>query len=308
MDFSIHKIKFNKSVCETKITKISKLLLNKQKITIKKLVKSNDVEHLPAKFFVAKSFKREKHPGFVVIIGRLKPSHISMHGAGLSDIFNKIKSTVSNVFSVRNEFNNKAQAMLKQYGDRAINSLSIFRAPINQSPLFVKVINGLSSQNIPYEKLFHLGFIITIGGTKLRVEKNEVIGIDDVFTSKPETEFLEVPIQGRAPIIFNDFFNNAVNKFGKDRIFKYSAFQYNCQCYVRDVLEANLLYSPSINNFVYQPLESVNKNTSGAVPKMANAITSAAAYVNKLIGGNKNNLSNEELKILMKVLKMLEHN
>ena len=68
-----------------------------------------------------------------MIIGRLKPSHISMHGAGLSDIFTKIKSTVSNVFSVRNEFNNNAQAMLKQYGDKAINSLSIFIAPINQS-------------------------------------------------------------------------------------------------------------------------------------------------------------------------------
>jgi len=232
-----------------------------------------------------------------------------MHGAGLSDIFNKIKSVASNVFSVRNEFNNKAQAMLKQYGDKTINSLSIFRAPINQSPLFVKVINGLSSQNIPYEKLFHLGFIITIGGTKLRVEKNEVIGIDEVFTSKPETEFLEVSIQGRAPIIFNDFLNNAVNKFGKDRIFKYSAFQYNCQCYVRDVLEANLLYSPTINSFVYQPLESVIKNISGVVPKVANAVTSTAAYINRLIGGkNQNNLNNEELKILMKVLKLLENN
>ena len=76
-----------------------------------------------------------------------------------------------------------------------------------------------------------------------------------------------MPIQGRAPIIFNDFLNNAVNKFGKDRIFKYSAFQYNCQCYVRDVLEANLLYSQTINNFVYQPLESVIKNISGVVPK-----------------------------------------
>ena len=117
-----------------------------------------------------------------------------------------------------------------------------------------------------------------------------------------------MPIQGRAPIIFNDFLDNAVDKFGKDRIFKYSAFNINCQCFVRDVLEANLLYSQSINNFVYQPLESVIKNISGVVPKMANAITSAAAYVNKLIGGNKNNLNNEELKILMKVLKLLEHN
>ena len=87
MEYSIQKIKFNKSVSDTKITKISKLLLNKQKIIIRKLVKSNDVQHLPSKFFIAKSFKREKHSGFVVIIGRLKPSHISMHGAGLSDIF-----------------------------------------------------------------------------------------------------------------------------------------------------------------------------------------------------------------------------
>ena len=32
MDYSIRMIKFNKSVCDGKITKISKPLLNKQKI------------------------------------------------------------------------------------------------------------------------------------------------------------------------------------------------------------------------------------------------------------------------------------
>ena len=57
---------------------------------------------------------------------------------------------------------------------------------------------------------------------------------------------------------------------------------------------------------MYQNLDSVIKNLNGFVPKVANAITSTAAYVNKLIGGGKNNLSNEELKILMKVLKILE--
>ena len=307
MDYSIRMIKFNKSVCETKIKKISKLLLNKEKITIKKLVKSNDVQHLPAKFFVAKSFKREKHNGFVVIIGRLKPSHVTMHGAGLSDIFNKIKSSVSNVFSVRNDFNNKAQAMLQKYGAQSINNISVFRAPVNGYSYVVKFLNSMSSQNIPYEKLFHLGFIITIGGTKIRIEKNEVISIDDVFTTKPESEFIDVPIQGKAPIIFNDFLNNAVNKYGKDRIFKYSAFDKNCQCFVRDVLEANYLYNPTINNFVYQKLDSIVKNINGIVPKAFNAITSTAAFVNKMIGGSeKGHISNEELKILMKVLKILE--
>ena len=85
-------------------------------------------------------------------------------------------------------------------------------------------------------------------------------------------------------------------------------FNTTAKCFVKDVLEANLLYSQAINNFVYQPLESVIKNISGVVPKVANVITSTAAYVNRLIGGGENNLSNEELKILKKVLKMLEHN
>ena len=72
--------------------------------------------------------------------------------------------------------------MLTKYGDQQINSISIFRAPINGSSLFVKVINGLSTKDIPFDKLFHLGLLITINGTRIRVEKNEVIGIDDVYT------------------------------------------------------------------------------------------------------------------------------
>ena len=54
-------------------------------------------------------------------------------------------------------------------------------------------------------------------------------------------------------------------------------------------------------------MENVIKNLNGIVPKTINAITNTAAYINKLIGGgSKNNLSKEELKILMKVLKILE--
>ena len=92
---------------------IDLFILNKKTFDVKFLKKSNYVVHLPTKFFILKSFRKEKHSSFVVIIGRLKPSHITLHGAGLSDIFNKIKSTVSSIFSVRDGFNNKAQAMLK---------------------------------------------------------------------------------------------------------------------------------------------------------------------------------------------------
>ena len=75
--------------------------------------------------------------------------------------------------------------MITKYGNQVINGISVFRAPINGSSLLVKVINGLSSQNIPYEKLYHLGLLLSINNTIVRFEKNEVIGIDDAYVLKP---------------------------------------------------------------------------------------------------------------------------
>ena len=83
--------------------------------------------------------------------------------------------------------------MITKYGNQVITSISVFRAPVNGSSLLVKFINGLSSQNIPYEKLYHLGLLLSIGGTVVRFEKNEVIGIDDAYVLKPETESIVVP-------------------------------------------------------------------------------------------------------------------
>ena len=211
-DFCIQKIKFNKNVKIAKVKKHCRNLLGKKAIVISK---SNIVVNFPTKCFIAKSYKKEIHPDCIVIIGRLKPSHAKLHGAGLGDIFNKIKGTVSNIFSIRNDFNNKAQAMITKYGNQVITSISVFRAPINGSSLLVKVINGLSSQNIPYEKLYHLGLLLSIGGTVVRFEKNEVIGIDDAYVLKPETESIVVPYNKQ--ITFNELINNTINKIGKAR-------------------------------------------------------------------------------------------
>ena len=64
---------------------------------------------------------------------------------------------------------------------------------------------------------------------------------------------------------------------------------------VKDVLESNELYSDEINKFVYQPLEQVIKNVNKVVPTIANAVTNASAYINKLIEGNKLNYNGIKL-------------
>ena len=135
----------------------------------------------------------------------------------------------------------------------------------------------------------------------VRFEKNEVIGIDDAYVLKPETETIVVPYNKQ--IAFNELINNTINKIGKQQMFKYSAFQYNCQCMVKDVLESNGLYNDDINKFVYQPLEQVIKNVNKVVPTIANAVTNASAYINKLIGGNK--LNDNEVKLLKQILRII---
>ena len=102
------------------------------------------------------------------------------------------------------------------------------------SSLFVKVINGLSSKDIPYDKLFHLGFLLTIGFTKIRLEKECCHGIDAYYTLKPERKTIHVPYNKQ--ITLNEVLNNTINKVGKKKVCKYSSFQFNCQCFVKDVL------------------------------------------------------------------------
>ena len=106
-DFCIQKIKFNKNVKIAKIKKHCRKMLGKKTIVV---TKSNIVVNFPTKCFIAKSYKKEIHPDCIVIIGRLKKKYVKLHGAGLGDIFNKIKNkltnTVSNIFSLREGFNN----------------------------------------------------------------------------------------------------------------------------------------------------------------------------------------------------------
>ena len=88
-------------------------------------------------------------------------------------------------------------------------------------------------------------------------------------------------------------------------MFKYSAFQYICQCVVKDVLESNGLYNDDINKFVYQLLEQVIKNVNKVVPVIANAVTNASSYINRLIGGNK--LNENEIKVLKQILRIMNN-
>ena len=108
-------------------------------------------------------------------------------------------------------------------------------------------------------------------------------------------------------LTLNEERNNTISKIGKENMYKDSAFQYNCQCMVKDILESNGLYSNDINKFVYQPLESVVKNVNKYAPIVANAITNTSGGNKLIMEAELKKRSTKDLKSILREQKKVFH-
>ena len=199
MNSCIYKIQIDKPVNKTQLTKIIKQLLGKSsdyKLTDKK--KYYEIIHLNRSYFKPKGYQKQKHENITVIVGELKKKHVRLHGSGfISDIFNNVKNKVTDIFSVKLDFNNKAKKMLNTYGDKPISKISVFRTPISNA--FKTIINKVSlggldtmMKQVGYDKLFHLAIILRIDNKNVLLEKNQIINIDLNYTTNENKEFVDV--------------------------------------------------------------------------------------------------------------------
>jgi hypothetical protein len=182
--------------------------------------------------------------------------------------------------------------------------LFIYRKPIASALDTVLNLMSLKTwskakEDSQFDKLFHLGcFCIVNNGAgtfkSILVEKNATIEISST-TFNISSYGENIPVYINNNITLNEFLKNGENLLGKD-YFLYDPFNgnngehngTNCQGYVRGLLEANGLYSPKINEFVFQPvdkiLERFKKENVSYVPKVARVITDLGAVANNLIG------------------------
>ena len=214
------------------------------------------------------------------------------HGSGVVDW---IKNKVSDVFKIRNGYNNLSSKTIKDYGDWKIFKLHIYRKPIDS--VLEKVLNLISLGKFKkgmieseYDKMFHLGLFAIIGNEKgqfvnILIQKNAVIEISK--TSFNISSYGEnIPIVINKPLTINQLLEKGQKELG-DKYFKYDAFTNNCQMFIKALLSGSNLYNDKLNNFVYQSLDIILKNLPNSTPKIAKMITNLGGLTDKLLGNGK---------------------
>ena len=203
------------------------------------------------------------------------------HGDGvIGDLVNKILPT-------RQQFPPKVRALIQKYKDYQITSIVICRNPIQS--YVTGFLNLLSGGNLDqelkkanYDDLYHLFMIVgLVGGTKILVEKNEVVNMQ-VVTNKEAKDMLAVPINKK--ITFGELIDNAVKTVGPS-IYLYDHINNNCQIFLRNILQANRLLTPEINNFIMQDVEKILQSSPEYVNVIARFATEAKSKLNRLIEG-----------------------
>lgn len=216
----------------------------------------------------------------------IKP-HPKLSGSGIFDYFRRLFNPYM--------YNRNSTNILNKYGDNKIMVLQINRTPIFDS--INKALNLISigkwnelREKYNYDTMFHLSIVATIltnEGKYIRilVEKNEQINISENVKIYPTTE-MEIIEASVKNLNLKTMLNNTLQKIGKEDFFIYSAFNNNCQKFIKNILISNDLYNSKLDKFVYQNIVDLVDELPAYVPRTANSITNLASWLKRLTGAS----------------------
>ena len=203
------------------------------------------------------------------------------------NVFNKTVSYANTVLNGRNNYPPNARKVIESNGNKNIKNMVIIRQPIQS--FINKVFNGLTFgafqkklDELPYDDLFHLRMVVTLeDGTRIQIEKADVINISTNITSHSRQEEINVPIN--KDLTLTDLLNGGAKVLGSNT-FSYRAFGNNCQDYQMALLRGSNLDTPSLTTFVKQDTTEL-ATISPALVKIANAATDLGGKMNEIIKG-----------------------
>lgn len=179
------------------------------------------------------------------------------------------------------------QSTLDQYGSHLITQGFVCRAPLNQTIETVANVFSLGKFNeakkkMNYDTFFHLWLQLKLDdGTDFWIEKNQVFAMGTGVKQNASAS-MEIPKLKNSKITLSDFFNNAVNKFGSDFIFRYDMEDQNCQRAVTALLVANGLDNPSLRSFTNQHVKGAI--TNDVIRKGAKVAVKLAEGMSMILG------------------------
>lgn len=182
-------------------------------------------------------------------------------------------------------FNKISLATLEKYGNHPIQSIIVCRKPIREA--FEKALNVLSFgkwvTSKGHDRYFHLFMcIILADNTQICVEKNEIVSVTP-GCRLTVAEVVSVSCKTKN-LTIEDLLLNTMQRVGTKDFFRYNALKCNCQHFVRNVLAANNLLTPKIDNFVYQSTDSLVAGLPPSFQNLMRRMTTLAAKYHRITG------------------------
>ena len=218
---------------------------------------------------------------------------LTIHGEGL---FDSVKAVLNLHKGIRLDYQPKIRKFLKDHGDDIITRIQVGRAPVES--LVKKFVNAITFGSLEkmikekgYDDVFHLFVFIDIKNNQnktmtIQLEKNEVINL--IQNPKPPKNSNYMGVSFPEGITLNELLNGCEARMGKERYFKYDAFNNNCQVYILNLIQSlgNGEYmTPELNNFIYQDTATLEREASGWSKKLMRGTTNIASLANTVIEG-----------------------
>lgn len=188
-----------------------------------------------------------------------------------------------------NRFTFLTRNVLKDKGSTKIVKIIVCRIPISKSLDNLLEILSLKTWKEAkrisnYDNMFHLFALFVLNDTTtLLVEKNANI-IVRIFSESqydlkdPKIEKMDLDIYKRN-LTLNQMFKK--HRDTLPGFFTYSAFEFNCQRFLSDLLRINRVITPDLSKFITQDIEQVCKNLPFFLDKMTRVITDIGSYIGR---------------------------
>jgi len=233
-----------------------------------------------------------------------------MKGEGLRDIWNKAKEGVSRAYhtvkaiitgtEARKGWSPSNKSLLRLHGRKQVVAVRIGRQPIDS--FLNKILNVLSLnqfkknlQEAGFDDAMHLFLFVKLAdGNIIRCEKNEVIIMKHIesWDMGLQAEVLDIESPRTS---FGEFLERSIRLVGDEPFFKYSSHKYNCQHWVKTILQANKLLTDSLEKWIMQDPEQLYKKL-GYLSEIAQKLTDLASRADVSLQGGKYN--RKSIKIL----------
>lgn len=177
----------------------------------------------------------------------------------------------------------KVKNFLKAHGDEQIESVELGRVPIQAAistamNLLSKGEYNKTMEKKGYDAFFHLFIVVN---DKYRLEKNQNVNVITNYSRGDDEDRISL---GTSKNTINEFFDNAIQKMGKDDFWRnYEGLRNNCQWWVENTIAANGLSRSKANDFAYQDTQELRDAINPEVQEAMKEVTSLASGIDKFL-------------------------